>query len=321
MWQKIKLFLLLLLALLPITVLGYSDYIIASGDNIGIKIQTEGIIIVGTYDINGKSPADEAGLKEGDIIISVNDKKVSSIDDITKIISNNREDSITIGYIRNDIESKTVLNLINKKTGLYLKDTISGIGTLTFIDPTTKKFGALGHEIVNSVSGEIVNVADGDIFTSSITSIVPSRNGTPGEKNASLNSEDILGNIDENTNKGIFGTYNGEVNNLKLYKVAEIKDIKAGNAKIKTVLDGNEIKEYNINILSIKETKDKTKNIIFEIIDDELLEEAGGIIQGMSGSPIIQGDYIIGAVTHVVVNDPTHGYGIFITNMLEEAEN
>lgn len=321
MWQKIKLFLLLLLALLPITVLGYSDYIIASGDNIGIKIQTEGIIIVGTYDINGKSPADEAGLKEGDIIISVNEKKVSSIDDITKIISNNREDSITIGYIRNDIESKTVLNLINKKTGLYLKDTISGIGTLTFIDPTTKKFGALGHEIVNSVSGEIVNVADGDIFTSSITSIVPSRNGTPGEKNASLNSEDILGNIDENTNKGIFGTYNGEVNNLKLYKVAEIKDIKTGNAKIKTVLDGNEIKEYNINILSIKETKDKTKNIIFEIIDDELLEEAGGIIQGMSGSPIIQGDYIIGAVTHVVVNDPTHGYGIFITNMLEEAEN
>lgn len=321
MWQKIKLFLLLLLALLPITVLGYSDYIIASGDNIGIKIQTEGIIIVGTYDINGKSPADEAGLKEGDIIISVNEKKVSSIDDITKIISNNREDSITIGYIRNDIESKTVLNLINKKTGLYLKDTISGIGTLTFIDPTTKKFGALGHEIVNSISGEIVNVADGDIFTSSITSIVPSRNGTPGEKNASLNSEDILGNIDENTNKGIFGTYNGEVNNLKLYKVAEIKDIKTGNAKIKTVLDGNEIKEYNINILSIKETKDKTKNIIFEIIDDELLEEAGGIIQGMSGSPIIQGDYIIGAVTHVVVNDPTHGYGIFITNMLEEAEN
>lgn len=321
MWQKIKLFLLLFLVLLPITVLGYSDYIIASGDNIGIKIRTEGIIIVGTYDINGKSPADEAGLKEGDIIISVNEKKVNSIDDITKNVSNNREDSITIGYIRNDIESKTVLNLINKKTGLYLKDTISGIGTLTFIDPTTKKFGALGHEIVNSISGEIVNVADGDIFTSSITSIVPSRNGTPGEKNASLNSEDILGNIDENTNKGIFGTYNGEVNNLKLYKVAEIKDIKTGNAKIKTVLDGNEIKEYNINILSIKETKDKTKNIIFEIIDDELLEEAGGIIQGMSGSPIIQGDYIIGAVTHVVVNDPTHGYGIFITNMLEEAEN
>lgn len=321
MLQKIKLFLLLLLTLIPANVLAYSDYIIVSGDNIGIKIKTKGILVIGTYDINGIDPATEAGLEAGDIITSINDKEVNRIDEVTKIISNNREDSITIGYIRDDIETKTVLKLINNKTGLYLKDTISGIGTLTYIDPTTKKFGALGHEIVNSVSGEIVNVSDGDIFTSSITSIIPSRDGNPGEKNASLNSNDIIGNVDENTNKGVFGFYSGEISNDKLYKVADPKDIKVGSAKIKTVLNGNEVKEYDINIISIKETDDKTKNIIFEIVDDELLNETGGIIQGMSGSPIIQDDYIIGAVTHVVVNNPTKGYGIFITNMLEEAEN
>ncbi len=321
MWRKVKLLLLLFLAIFPSNILAYSDYIVASGDNIGIKIQTKGIIVIGTYDIDGQDPATKAGLKEGDIIVSINDTTVNSIDDITHFITNNRENSITIGYIRDGVVSKTVLTLVNDKTGLYLKDTISGIGTLTFIDPTTKKFGALGHEIVNSVSGEIVNVEEGDIFSSSITSIIPSRNGNPGEKNASFNSNDVIGNIDENTNKGLFGTYNGEINEDKLYKVAENGDVKLGNAKIKTVLEGTEVQEYDINILSIKETSDKTKNIIFEITDSTLLEETGGIIQGMSGSPIVQGDYIIGAVTHVVVNDPSKGYGILITNMLEEAEN
>lgn len=321
MLQKIKLFLLLLLTLIPINALAYSDYIIASGDNIGIKIETNGILVIGTYDIDGYDPATEAGLEAGDIIISVNDKEIKKIESFTKAISNNSNDTITIGYIRDGIESKTVLKLVNNKTGLYLKDTISGIGTLTYIDPTTKQFGALGHEIVNSVSGEIVDVADGDIFTSSITSIVPSRDGTPGEKNASLNSNDIIGNIDENTRKGVFGYYSGKITTENLYKVATIDDIKIGKAQIKTVLNGQEVREYDINIISIKETKDKTKNIIFEIVDEELLKETGGIVQGMSGSPIVQGEYIIGAVTHVVVNDTTKGYGILITNMLEEAEN
>jgi len=321
MWQKIKLFLLLLLTFIPCNALAYSDYIIASGNNIGIKLETNGIIIVGTYDINGKDPATDAGLKAGDIIISLNNNNVKGIDDFTNFISNNRENSITIGYIRDGIESKTVLNLIDKKTGLYLKDTISGIGTLTFIDPNTKKFGALGHEIVNSISGEIVNASNGDIFTSSITGIIPSRDGNPGEKNASFNSNNVIGNIEENTNKGVFGTYSIEIKENKLYKVADIDDIKLGTAKIKTVLEGTEVNEYDINIISIKETKDKTKNIVFEITDKDLLEETGGIIQGMSGSPIVQGEYIIGAVTHVVVNDPSKGYGILITNMLEEAEN
>lgn len=321
MFKKIKLVLLLFLIALPTTVFAYSDYIIASGENIGIKLKTNGVLIIGTYDVNGKDPALEAGLKVGDKIIKINDKIISSIEDITTIISSNRSNSIKIGYIRDDKEYNATLILEKNKTGLYLKDTISGIGTLTFIDPTTKKFGALGHEIIDSSSGKLVDSISGEIFESSITSITPSRNGTPGEKNASFNSSEIIGSILENTNKGIFGTYDYTFDTTKLYKVAEFDEIKKGTAKIKTVISGTEVKEYDINILKVSVTNDKTRNIIFEITDKNLLAKTGGIIQGMSGSPIIQNGYIIGAVTHVVVDDPTKGYGILITNMLEEAED
>lgn len=319
--SKFKQYLVILLMIIPLNIFAYSDYIIAGGENIGIRVNTKGVIVVGTYDIEGVSPASKAGLLEGDIITSINDKKVNDIDDVSNFISNNSEETITIGYIRDEIEHKTALKLINNKTGLYLKDSISGIGTLTYVDPNTKNFGALGHEITNSMNGEIVDISNGSIFSSSIIGIKPSRNGNPGEKNASLNNNDIIGSIKENTNKGIFGKYYEELNINKLYKVANIDDIKIGPAKIKTVLNQNAVKEYSINILSFKETNDKTKNIIFEITDPDLLNKTGGIIQGMSGSPIIQGDNIIGAVTHVVINDPTKGYGIFITNMLEEGDN
>lgn len=321
MFKKIKLVLLLLLIALPTTVLAYSDYIIASGDNIGIKLKTNGVLIIGTYDVNGIDPALDAGLKIGDRIIKISDKEISTIEDITNYISSNRSNSIKIGYIRDDKEYSATLVLEKNKTGLYLKDTISGIGTLTFIDPTTKKFGALGHEIIDSTSGKLVESISGEIFESSITSITPSRGGTPGEKNASFNSTEIVGSISENTNKGIFGTYDYEIDKSILYKVAKLDEVKIGAAKIKTVISGKEVKEYSINILKVTATNDKTRNIVFEITDKELLAKTGGIIQGMSGSPIIQNDYIIGAVTHVVVDDPTKGYGILITNMLEEAEN
>ena len=135
-----------------------------------------------------------------------------------------------------------------------------------------------------------------------------------------MKKEVIVGNIFENTNKGIFGTYEEDISKETLYKVANAKDVQKGEAKILTVLNGNEVEEFTINILKVN-TDDKIKNLIFEITDSELLSKTGGIVQGMSGSPIVQGEYIIGAVTHVVVDSPNKGYGILITNMLEEAEN
>ena len=324
--KKIKKTFIIILTsfIMPISILAYSEYIIAGGENVGIEINWEGVMVVGLYEIDGKYKASEAGIKVGDIITSINNQNISNIDDMTNIISESK-DKIEIGFIRNNKLDHTTLELTKDennvyKTGLYVKDQIKGIGTLTYIDPNTKLFGALGHEIIEKTTGKILEVKDGKLYNSEVTNIEPSRDGNPGEKNAVF-KETAIGNIKENTNKGIFGTYQEKIPEKKLYKVALPNEIKIGEAKILTVLDKEEIKEYKINILKISETKEKTKNLLFEITDEELLEKTGGIIQGMSGSPIIQNEKIIGAVTHVVVDNPEKGYGIFITNMLEEAEN
>lgn len=324
--KKIKKTFIIILTsfIMPISILAYSEYIIAGGENVGIEINWEGVMVVGLYEIDGKYKASEAGIKVGDIITSINNQNISNIDEMTNIISESK-DKIEIGFIRNNKLDHTTLELTKDennvyKTGLYVKDQIKGIGTLTYIDPNTKLFGALGHEIIEKTTGKILEVKDGKLYNSEVTNIEPSRDGNPGEKNAVF-KETTIGNIKENTNKGIFGTYQEKIPEKKLYKVALPSEIKIGEAKILTVLDKEEIKEYKINILKISETKEKTKNLLFEITDEYLLEKTGGIIQGMSGSPIIQNEKIIGAVTHVVVDNPEKGYGIFITNMLEEAEN
>lgn len=327
-FKKLKnqtLFFLLTLFIIPQTLLAYSNKIIAGGDTVGIRLNTDGILIVGSYDINGHNSLVEAGLKAGDLISSINNIEVHTVEEMVDIIGKCNCNSLKISYIRDNKTSKTTLNLYEDsgilKTGLYVKDSISGVGTLTFIDPDSKLFGVLGHEITDTNTGEIIDIKDGTIFDSKITGITRSSEGNPGEKNALLYSDKVNGEIYENTNKGIFGKYTSDIDSSKLYKVASIDDIKIEDAKILTVLDGTEVEEFSVKITSVKETEDKLKNIQFEITDKELLDKTNGIIQGMSGSPIIQGDYIIGAVTHVVVNDPHRGYGILIQNMLEEAEN
>ena len=324
---KKSIFLLILfLFIIPINVFAYSDKIIVGGQNIGITLNSKGILIVGTYEVKNASPAKEAGLKTGDIITEINGNKVSAIEEMASQINKVQDNKINISYLRNNKEKETILNLYKDenniyKTGLYVKDSVTGIGTLTFIDPNTKKFGALGHEIQEQTTGQIFEVEDGTIFTSKVTGVLPSTDGSPGEKKAEYDKTNTTGNVDENTTQGIFGEYTAEIKNNKTYKVAKPNEIKKGKAKILTVLNGIEVKEYEINITSINTKKQKNKNFIFEITDENLLNKTNGIIQGMSGSPIIQGDKIIGAVTHVVINNPHKGYGIFITNMLEEAEN
>lgn len=327
-FKKLKnqtLIFLLTLFIIPQSILAYSDKIIASGETVGIKLNTNGILIVGSYEINGHNSLIEAGLKTGDVINQINNKKVQTVEEMVNIITTCNCDTIKIKYTRENNTKNTTLSLYEDKgvlkTGLYVKDSVSGVGTLTFIDPKTKYFGVLGHEIADSSTGEIIDIDSGTIFNSEITGITRSSEGNPGEKNAILYSEQVNGEIYENTNKGIFGKYTTNINSSKLYKVATIDDIELGDASILTVLNGTQVDKYSIKITSVTETENKLKNIQFEITDKKLLEKTNGIIQGMSGSPIIQGNYIIGAVTHVVVNDPHKGYGILITNMLEEAEN
>lgn len=321
-FKKIKLiFISIMLLTMPINALAFSDYIYASGKSIGINIKLKGIMVVGLYEVNGVSPGVIAKINLGDRIIKVNNNEVNSIKEMTDAISkSNNKDSVEITYLRNNKEYKTNLELINDngiyKTGLYVKDTISGVGTLTYIDPGTMMYGALGHEIIDRNTKTIVDIDDGKIFKSSVTGITKSTNGNPGSKNALYYNDVVYGNINKNTHSGIFGNFSANTDNLKLYKVSNPV---LGDAKILTVIDNDTIKEYSINITKINEFKE-TKNILFDITDTELLNKTGGIVQGMSGSPIIQGDNIVGSVTHVVVDNPEKGYGIYITNMLTEAE-
>ena len=313
----------LTLLLLPITAFAYPKVLLPGGENIGISIQTNGIIVAGIYEVNNHYPATKAGIKPGDIITSVNKKQVFTIDDMVSVINQTTTNQMEVEYLRNQKKYNTVLELENTdgviKTGLYVKDSVMGIGTLSFIDPATKTYGALGHEITEKNTGILLEVKNGKIFSSSVTKIDRSSEGIPGSKNALFDQNTIKGTIEKNTHSGIFGTYQEELTNKKEYKVAIPADIKLGEAKMLTVIEKEEVKEYEINILKLNQSDDN-KNILFEKTDAELLEKTGGVVQGMSGSTIIQGDYIIGAVNYVVVDNPKRGYGIFITNMLDEME-
>ena len=322
--KKLKIFIISLLFLVPINVFAYSDFIIPGGETLGIEINSKGIMVIGFYQINGKYNRGNPELKPGDYITKVNDINVNTVDDLTDVIEDNISKSeVKITYDRNGKIKTTNLELVKDdniyKTGLYVKDSITGIGTLSYIDPETKVFGALGHEIVESNTKSTVEIKSGIIFRNYITSIDKSTNGVPGSKNAKFYYDTTYGRIIKNTNVGIYGIYDAMLPQKDLIEVAEPNEIKIDKAYIETVLNGEEIKQYDINITGINESSD-IKNINFEIIDEDLLDKTGGVVQGMSGSPIIQNNKIIGAVTHVVIDNPSNGYGIFITTMLEEGE-
>ena len=322
--KKLTLYALLIYFIFPLLVFAYSDYLIASGKNIGIELKSNNIIIVGAYNIDNHNVLAESELKLGDKIIKINDYEITSVQDMQNTINKINADRVDITYKRNNSLYKTTLNLYKEndeyRTGLYVRDTIRGVATLTYIDANNKTFGALGHEILEKSTKSKFESDTGTIFYSTVTGITKSIDGNPGEKNAYSDSRAIYGDVVENTTSGIFGNYTSTLPQSKMYKVAKPEEINLGEAKMLTVIDGDKIEEFDINILKIN-LNSNTKNILFEVTDKYLLDKTGGIVQGMSGSPIIQGDNIVGAVNFVVVDKTNKGYGIFITTMLEEAEN
>ena len=320
--MKKKVIIFLILLLFPISVYAYSEYIIPGGNNIGIEVKNEGIIVIGFYKINNKYNTND--IKIGDVITKVNGNSVNNINDMVKEIESNViNDKVIITVKRNKKVENIDFNLINEdgiyRTGLYVKDTISGIGTLTYIDPETKIYGALGHEIIENNSMVSVEVKSGTIFESIVTSIDRSTVGNAGTKNAKFYSNNVFGNINKNTISGIYGRYSSSIDNREVMKVGEPNELKLGSAYIYTVIDQDKVEPFLINITKINKNS-TIKNISFEVTDERLLSISGGIVQGMSGSPIIQDNKIYGAVTHVIVSKPTNGYGIFITSMLTEGE-
>ena len=312
----------LIIFLFPVYVLAYSNKVILGGQNLGIAIESDGILVVGFYKVN--NTLNNSKLSVGDYIIKVNDDKVNTVDDLINNIENNVKDNkVNITYRHNNSIKDTVLNLEYNngiyKSGLYVKDSLKGLGTLTYIDPESKIYGCLGHEIIDSNTNSKVEVRSGNIFKANVTSITRSSDGSPGSKNAKFIEDKIYGNINKNVEEGIYGTYSGQIDNDNLIDIETLDNVDLGEAYIYTSLDDNIVKSYKINILR-KYNKSKIKNFYFEVIDSELLNRTGGIIQGMSGSPIVQNNKLIGAVTHVSVDSVKNGYGISIINMLETGE-
>lgn len=302
-----------LMLLTPFNVFAYSDYVIPGGDNIGIELNLDGLLITGFYKVDGRYNYN--GLKIGDYITHVNGIEISDANHFIELTHGEKKVKLTVR--RNDDILEYNFNIVDNKIGIYVKDDITGIGTLTYIDPSNNIFGALGHEIVDGSTRESVSMSDGVIFRSDVTGIDRSVDGNPGTKNAKFYYSEEYGEIDKNTDYGIYGEYSVDTNR-DLIEVAESHEIKLGKAYIRTELD-EEIKLYEIKIVKINEFSD-TKNIQFEIVDESLLSKCGGIVQGMSGSPIIQNNKLIGAVTHVLKEDVSSGYGVFITTMLETGE-
>lgn len=311
--------------------------VIPGGQSIGVKLNTEGVLVVGHHLIEtedgSNSPGEVSGIEVGDMITHIDGHEIQRMSQVGEFVQAAGEENrkLVIKVKREKKVYEKELQPLKAKgehsyrMGLYIRDSAAGVGTLTFYDPESGKYGALGHVISDVDTQKPIVVHDGQIIRSSVTSIEKGSNGDPGEKLASLsNQRDVLGTIEKNSSFGIFGTLNHAdlKNNVRDEKmpISLSTHVKEGPAKILTVVEGEEVEEFDIEIVSsVPQKQPATKGMVIKVTDPRLLEATGGIVQGMSGSPIIQDGKIIGAVTHVFVNDPTSGYGCHISWMLDEA--
>lgn len=292
--------------------------VVALGNSIGLKLYTEGVLIVGKTEIEGKKPYENTGLEEGDRIISIDDKKITSTDELIEAVNSSQGKEIQIKYIGDEQQEETV-NIIPAKTqeneyklGLWVRDAAAGVGTLSFYIPETGMFGSLGHGITDIDTENLITISNGELVTTNIVSIQKGEKGKPGEIRGSIDGSSKIGDVSKNTNFGIFGTItNKNILNISNEEIDILNrnEIKIGKAQIICELEKGKKEYYDIEIQDVYVSNNKdNKSILIKVIDNRLLEKTGGIIQGMSGSPIIQNGKFVGAVTHVMVNDPTRGY-------------
>jgi stage IV sporulation protein B len=314
-----------------------SNYkVIPGGQSIGVKLNTLGVLVVGHHLVETeqgkKSPGEIAGIQVGDMITKINGKKIENMSDVSPFIQESGKTGkpLNLEISRDNRTFETQLIPLKDKQdhayriGLYIRDSAAGIGTMTFYDPISKKYGALGHVISDMDTKKPIVVENGQIMKSMVTSIEKGSTGNPGEKLARFSSDkEVIGNITNNSPFGIFGTLSKPIPNGILDKAIPIAlshQVKEGKAKILTVVEDDKVEEFDIEIVSTVPQKfPATKGIVIKVTDPRLLKKTGGIVQGMSGSPIIQDGKLIGAVTHVFVNDPTSGYGVHVEWMLNEA--
>ncbi|MEN6389309.1 MAG: SpoIVB peptidase [Syntrophomonas sp.] len=309
--------------------------LIPGGHSIGVVLQSRGIMVVGYAPVRGADgqksyPAREQGVELGDLILQANDKVVNSEEDLARAIDEGKGQLTTLTIKRKNetlsipVQAKFCPETNRYRIGLYVRDGVVGVGTLSFWDPESKDFGALGHIILDADTKQGIDVLQGKIVSASIQSIKPGTPGHPGEKIGIFNAQGAIeGSIAKNSFYGIYGQTTRDIQNPlaeSSMEVAYAHQVQLGAAQIYTVINGEEIEKFDIYIEKLYPVGDSGKGMVIRITDPRLLNMTGGIIQGMSGSPIIQDSRIVGAITHVFLNDPTRGYGIYMDQMLSELQ-
>ncbi len=305
------------------------EAVIPSGETVGISILTDGLLVIDTKEFKDKngnkiSPAKNAGIKNGDRILSADGKQITSSEDLSDYVKERKNDIVLTVNRDGETLNKVISPIYSEdgyKLGIWVRDSTAGLGTVTFINPETGAFGALGHGISDIDTNTLLSCREGLLIDCTVTPPIKGKKGEPGALCADFNSE-IIAKFNKNSECGLFGEISDTsyINPSAAVKIASAQEITEGEATILSDVDGSGVSEYKIEIKKFKEGNLDGKNITFKVTDESLISKTGGIVQGMSGSPIVQNGKLVGAVTHVFVNDPTRGYGIFIENMLAEAE-
>ena len=295
-----------------------TEFLIPGGETIGLHLQADGVSVV---EFAGDNPsAKNAGLKKGDRICEINGREVGTTQEIADLVEQSQGRLLTVTVRRGGAEK--TLRFAPQKTkegwrlGIYVRDGVSGIGTVTYYEPETGAFGALGHGVMDG--SELLQMRSGEVFRASVVSVTPGKAGDPGALQGAAAAGERCGSMEKNTERGVFGEIEPPVQK-KAVAVARAGEVHTGAAQIYSCVKGQTVREYEITILEIDLRDANGRNFLIEVTDPALLAQTGGIVQGMSGSPILQDGKLVGAVTHVLVNEPERGYGIFIENMLDAA--
>lgn len=301
--------------------------LLAGGETFGVQLQTEGVLVVGTAPVDcagaDVSPAEKAGIRAGDILSKIDGKDVNTVRSVVERLSNSKGKALTIEYVRSGKHKSTELTPLRSeaedewKAGVWIRDSTAGIGTVTFYCPETGGFSGLGHGICDSDTGVLMPLLRANVTEVAISGIQKGKKGAPGELKGYFSSAKI-GGLVGNTLCGVFGVLNKlpEHASCELLPIAGADELREGDALIRCTVDNEGVKEYAVKIVKLCGDDPDGKNFVLEVTDPVLLEKTGGIVQGMSGSPVIQNGKLVGAVTHVLLDEPTRGYGICIGNVL-----
>ncbi len=327
-----------LLGILPIKKVEVSvepeRILIPGGEAVGVALQTQGVLVVGTSDLGGEggaSPARLAGIRPGDVLVQLGGQPIESSTHLSQLVAQSGGKPLQLQMLRDNRPMEVSLTPKRDQAsgsyrlGIWVRDSTAGVGTLSFFDPKSGAYGALGHAITDADTGQPLSVRQGQVMHADVVDVQKGKKGAPGElKGSFLRENNMLGNILKNTNYGIYGKMDKAPAN-KLYPnglpIGLMGTVRTGPASILSSVDGGGLKEYKVEIVQAnRQAAPAPKSMVIKVTDPELLDKTGGIVQGMSGSPIIQNGHIIGAVTHVYVNDPTQGYGLYIEWMLKQEE-